>query len=94
MSIEDVLADTWQECLTKHLGEPKVTVNSYGTECDRVWKVKYGAIEITIHMYNKPKNKKGSKLMLQGSMQSLICSYVFDELPRWFVIINQSLWKI
>ena len=85
VNIEDSLADTWQECITLLLGEPKVVVNSHGTECDRHWKVSYGnerRIDITIHIYNNPKNKKGSKLMLQGSIQSLICAYVFNELPR------------
>ena len=85
VAIEDYLADTWQECLANTLGEPKVRRNTHGTECDRLWKVIYGAgekVEITIHLYNNPKNKKGSKLMIQASRQSIICSYVFDELPR------------
>ena len=90
VTIEDVLANTWQECLERYLGEPKVVINGWGTECDRLWKVQYGeekSIEITIHIYNKPKNKKGSKLMLQGSIQSLICSYVFNELPKIYKMV-------
>ena len=83
--IEDYLADTWQDCITDILGEPKVRTNTHGTELDRIWKVPYTeekTIDITIHIYNNPKNKKGSKLMLQGSIQSMICSFVFNELPR------------
>ena len=38
-------------------------------------------------MYNKPKNKQGSKLMLKGSRQSLIYSYVFDELPKIYKLV-------
>ena len=82
VSIEDLLADTWQECIEHILGAPKVVINAHGTECDRIWKVSYNNIEITIHMYNKPKNKKGSKLMLQGGIQSMICSYVFMNFPK------------
>ena len=90
VSIEDYLADTWQECISVHLGEPKVFVNAWGTECDRSWKVQYGEetkIDITVHIYNKPKNKKGSKIMLQGSIQSLICAYVFKELPMIYKMV-------
>ena len=35
VSIEDFLADTWHKCLIEHLGEPRVIVNDFGTECDR-----------------------------------------------------------
>ena len=90
VTIEDFLADTWQECMTKYLGDPKVVINAWGTECDRIWKVQHGKenkIEITVHIYNKPKNKKCSKLMLQGSIQSLICSYVFEELPKIYKMV-------
>ena len=92
--IEDSIADFWQNCLTEQFGEAKVKINGRGTECDRHWKVEYGQekrIEITIHIYNKPKNKKGSKLMLQGSIQSMICSFVFEELPK--IYKNQIHWK-
>ena len=44
--------------------------------CDRIWKVSYGTdekVEITIHLYNNPKNKNGSKLLLQAGNQSLLC---------------------
>ena len=85
--IEDYLADTWQECMENILGEPKVIINAWGTECDRIWKVKHGNSDITLHIYNKPKNKKGSKLMIQGCRQSLICSYVFDELPKMYKMV-------
>ena len=64
VTIEDHLADTWQECIATLLGEPKVVINPWGTECDRLWKVNHEGIVITLHIYNKPKNKKGSKLIL------------------------------
>ena len=91
--IEDSLADVWQECISQLLGDPKVKINPQGTECDRLWKVEYGQerkIDITIHIYIRPKNKKGSKLMLQGSIQSLICSYVFTELPKIYKRVCES----
>ena len=69
------------------IGVPKVRTNGWGTVCDRIWKVLYMNIELTIHMYNKPKNKKGSKLMIQGSKQALLCSYVFDELPGIYKMV-------
>ena len=53
--------------------------------------MKYGSIDITIHIYNNPKNKKGSKLMLQGSSQTLLCSYVFDELPKIYKVVCESI---
>ena len=82
VTIENDLANTWQECMEEELGEPRVNINQHGTECDRLWKVMFKAVEITIHLYNNPKNKKGSKLMLQAGKQSVICNYVFDKLPR------------
>ena len=90
VNIEDSLADIWQDCMTRLLGAPKVKINQWGTECDRTWKVEYGferKTVITIHIYNKPKNKKGSKLLLQASLQSLICSYVFEELPKIYKLV-------
>lgn len=90
VGIEDHLADIWQNCIESLLGEPKITKNAFGTECDRFWKVSYHEIDITVHIYNNPKNKKGSKLMLQGRPQSLICSYVFDELPKIYKLVLQN----
>ena len=52
--IEDYLADTWQRCIENILGEPKVVINAWGTECDRIWKVTHENCEITLHIYNKP----------------------------------------
>ena len=80
--IEDFLADTWEVFIVQLLGDPTVTKNPSGVECDRFWKVSYKYIDITIHIYKNPKNKKGSKLMLQGSSQSVLCTYVFEELPK------------
>ena len=87
VKIEDYLANTWQDSLSSLLGEAKVSINPYGTECDRLWKVKHEGIEVTVHIYNNPKNKKGSKLMIQGSRQSMICTYVFDELPKIYKLV-------
>ena len=44
VSIKDYLADTWQQYIEHLLGEPRVKQNSYGTECDRKWKVNYAGI--------------------------------------------------
>ena len=63
VKIENYLADTWQVNIENILGEPKVKINSHGTECDRSWKVSYEGIDITLHIYNNPKNNKGSKLL-------------------------------
>ena len=93
VSIEDSLADTWQNCIETIHGDPKIVLNGWGTECDRIWKVQHGddiKIDITIHIYNNPKNKKGSKLMLQGSIQSLICSFVFQELPKVYKLVCEN----
>ena len=65
-----------------------VIKNSNGTEVDRIWKIRYGLgeenIEITLHFYNhnKPKDKKTSKILIQGSSQSILCEYVLIELPN------------
>ena len=82
VGIEDDLADIWQHCLQDLLGKPKVNINDKGTECDRSWKFPYKSVELTLHIYNNPKNKKGSKIMIQGKGQSLLFSYVFEELPK------------
>ena len=37
--------------------------------------------DITVHIYNKPKNKKASKLLIQGGSKALICVFVFTVLP-------------
>ena len=90
VNIEHHLADTWQECLTNMLGESNVRLSNLGNVCDRYWKISYTkerTIDITIHIYNKPLNKKSSKLMIQGSIQSMICSYVFNELPKVYKIV-------
>ena len=87
VKIEEYLADTWQEYIAIMLGQPKVKINDQGTECDRHWKVQYAGIVITLHIYNKPKNKNGSKLMLQGSRQSVLCAYVFEELPKIYKLV-------
>ena len=93
VSIEDHLANSWQQCMTKIMDEPKLVINPQGTECERFWKVIYGkeeAIELTIHLYNNPRNKRGSKLMIQGRCQALICSFVFEELPKIYNNVCQA----
>ena len=90
VAIEDHLANTWQDCMVNILGEPKMNTN---TECERIWKVSYGNIEkvdITIHLYNNPKNRKGSKLLLQAGKQSVLCSYVFEELPKIYKEVSKN----
>ena len=68
--------------------------NPNGTECDRMWKVIFGQngqnIELTIHFYNhnKLKDKKQSKILIQGSVQSLICEYVFCDLPQIYKMVS------
>ena len=89
VGIEDDLADTWQQCLQDLLGVPKVKINDKGTECDRNWKIEYKSVELTLHIYNNPKNKKGSKIMIQGKGQSLLFSYVFEELPKIYKDVCQ-----
>ena len=88
--IEDHLADTWQNCLVKIFGNADIKTNSLGTEYDKIWKVQFSGTVLTLHLYNKPKNKKGSKLMIQGSKQSILCSYVFDELPRIYKSVCET----
>ena len=66
------------------LRNPEIKVNGKGTETDRFWKVAYNYVvnvEITVHLYITPKNKKGSKLLVQGGVQAAICTYVFEEPP-------------
>ena len=80
VKIEDYLADEWQACITSLLGNPVVANN----DSDIHWKLEYDGITITLHIYNKPKNKKGSKLMVQGKKQAVLCKYVFQELPKLY----------
>ena len=65
--IEEYLADTWQEYIAVMLGQPKVKINDQGTECDRHWKVQYAGIDITLHIYNKPKIKREASLCYKGA---------------------------
>lgn len=73
--IQHAQADSWQDCLERVFGQPIIKKNNRGTECDRYWKRSYKIedveTDITVHLYNKPKNKKSSKLMIQGGIQSL-----------------------
>ena len=86
-----VLFKNWFSILRKDEAD-KVRLNPSGTVCDRYWQVSYTqdrTVDLTIHIYNKPRNKKSSKLMIQGSIQSLICSYVFNELPKIYKIVRE-----
>ena len=86
VNVEDYLAGLWQECLEQVYGEPCIRINAKGTECDRLWKTRFGqevhCAEITVHFYNhnKPKDKKQSKLLIQGGIQSSICEFVFSDI--------------
>ena len=96
--VQDNLADAWQESLTSAYGEPFVRLNNKNTVCDRIWKVMFSSgdtkTELTVHFYNhnKPKDKKQSKILVQGSTQSAICDFVFGELPHIYemVLTKQS----
>ena len=81
--VEDVVAEVWQELLEKEYGSPRIVTNMHGTECDRIWKILYEHMDITLHFYNhnKPKDKKQSKILIQGAFQSTLCEFVFTELP-------------
>ena len=93
MTVEDILAEIWQDCLERTYGKPKITKNPKGTETDRLWKFPFGtdieSIDITLHFYNhnKPKDKKKSKILIQGSIQSILCDYVFNELPKIYKLV-------
>ena len=94
VKVEDYLAEAWQECLQNAFGNPSIRRNANGTECDRIWKIMYGPevakMEITLHFYNhnKPKDKKQSKMLIQGPVQSLICDFVFGELPDIYKLVS------
>ena len=88
--IEDMLAETWKTQIEILLGKPNVVVNDKGTECDRNWKLLYSGIELTLHIYCNPRNKKGSKILIQGSSQSLLCSYIFEELPQIYKLVCEN----
>ena len=47
-------------------------------------------IEITVHFYNhnKPRDKKQSKIMVQGAVQSLLCEYVLSDLPKIYRMVS------
>ena len=78
VKIEDLLASTWNECFTQVLGSPQVKATKKGTETDRFWKVLYkhgNEIELTIHLYMNPKNKKRQQ----------------NFSPRWYPICNLCL---
>ena len=91
--VEDNLAKFWQDSLEWQYGKPRIDKTPNGTESDRHWKVRFGQdeqnIELTVHFYNhnKYKDKKQSKLMIQGSSQSTMCEYVFTELPKIYKIV-------
>ena len=86
--------EVWQDCLENAYGEPTIVTNPNGTECDRMWKMMYGqngqTSKITIHFYNhnKPKDRKQSKLLIQGAVQFLICEYDFCSLPQIYKMVS------
>ena len=94
--VEDHLAELWQDSLQEIYGEPRIVkVATTGTESDRIWKITYiNNMEITLHFYNhnKPKDKKQSKVLVQGGNQLLLCEFVFGELPKIYkmVVLKQK----
>ena len=92
--VEDKLAEVWQECLEIVYGEPTIIQTPTGTESDRFWKTTFSQagrdLVITIHFYNhnKPKDKKQSKIMVQGAVQSIICEYVLCDLPKIYKMVS------
>ena len=81
-------ADIWEKCLIEQYGEPQVSRNNKGTVCDTLWKFSYEDdgknADLTLHIYKKPKTKKGSKILVQSGFQPLTCLYVFTELPKMY----------
>ena len=95
--VEDCLADAWQLCLESVYGAPRIVINN-GKEGDRFWKIMFGQddqhVEITLHFYNhnKPRDKKQSKILIQGGVQFLLCEYVFCDLPKIYkMVATQSV---
>ena len=91
--VENILADTWQECFENLFGKPFVNKNkSSGTEAGRVWKVEYeqgeNKTELTIHFYNKPVKSKKSKFLIQGGNHAFKCLFVFNEMPKIYKIVR------
>ena len=78
VQVEDRLAHVWQQCLESLYGAPRVDINDKGTVCDRMWKIMFSQggqnVALTLHFYNhnKPRDKKQSKILIQGGIQSLI----------------------
>ena len=94
VKVEDSLSEVWQDCLENSYGMPRIVRNANtGTESDRIWKFMFGLntekIEITLHFYNhkKPKDKNQSQMLIQGSIQSSICDFVFGELPNIYKMV-------
>ena len=87
VKIENTLASAWNECLSQIFGSPQIKTNLKGTETDRYWKIDYDyqheTLEITLHLYMNPKNKKGSKLLVQGGLQAGICAYALMNFPSF-----------
>ena len=78
VQVEDRLADVWQQCLKSVYGAPRVNINDKGTVCDRMWKIMFSqggqnvALTLHFHNHNKPRDKKQTKILIQGGIQSLI----------------------
>ena len=98
VTIQHTQAGYWQACLEDVYGQPHIEKNDRGTECDRYWKFKYefegNVTDITVHIYNNPKSKKSSKLLIQGGEQYLICLYVFNVLPKIYKDVCRNKPKV
>ena len=51
-------------------------------------------MDITVHIYNKPRNKKSSKLLIQCGDQFMICMFVFNVLPRIYKNVCKNTEKV
>ena len=88
-------ADMWQDCLEEIYGKAETMKNKNGTIIDRLWKFDYEyqdtKTQLTVHIYNKPKNRKPSKLLIQGGAQVLIYMFVFNVLPQvYFNVLKRT----
>ena len=100
VNIQHYQADAWQDSLEKLYGTPIVHKTSKGTDSDTFWQFKYSVEEtetlITLHIYNKPLNKRRSKLMIRVVTNHLcvfMCSLNSLESLKIFPQAHY-LWKI
>ena len=82
VKVENEHAESWDKCFQNLYGEAKVNTNAKtGVEVSRLWKISYEGVELTIHLYKKPKTTKVSKFLVQGGNHVAKYLFVFTELP-------------